>query len=131
MRVVIAPDKFKGTLTAREVAAAIALGVQDAIPEAECVLLPMADGGDGTLDALEAVGWARRETAGLDARGRPVRVPYVTHDEDAVIEMAAVKSALKTLRFTGEIRPRLKKMVISQKTRTDKNNGEIVFEALW
>ena len=90
MRVVIAPDKFKGTLTAREVAEAIALGVQDVIPDAECVLLPMADGGDGTLDALEAVGWARRVTAGLDARGRPVRVPYVTHDEDAVVEMAAV-----------------------------------------
>ena len=90
MRVVIAPDKFKGTLTAREVAEAIALGVRDAIPEAECVLLPMADGGDGTLDVLEAAGWARRHTAGLDARGRPVEVPYVTHDEDAVIEMAAV-----------------------------------------
>lgn len=90
MRVVIAPDKFKGTLTAREVADAIALGVRDAIPDADCVLLPMADGGDGTVDALTASGWERRTGPSVDALGHPVTVPYATRGDEAVIEMAAV-----------------------------------------
>lgn len=90
MRVVIAPDKFKGTLTARDVAEAIALGVRDAIPDADCVLLPMADGGDGTVDALTASGWERRTAQSVDALGRPLTVPYATRGDHAVIEMAAV-----------------------------------------
>lgn len=90
MRVVIAPDKFKGTMTARQAAEAIALGVRDAIPDAECVLIPMADGGDGTLDAMTSVGWERRESSSVDALGRFVAVPYATQGDDAVIEMAAV-----------------------------------------
>ena len=56
MRVVVAPDKFKGSLTAVEAAEAIALGVRDALPDAEIVTCPVADGGEGTLDVLEAAG---------------------------------------------------------------------------
>ena len=67
MRVLAAPDKFKGSLTAREVAAAIGhacweLGV-------DCVEVPMADGGDGLLDAL---GGANRETTVTGPLGDPV-----------------------------------------------------------
>ena len=52
MHVVIAPDKFKGTLSATEAADAMAKGVRAAIPHASMTLRPMADGGEGTIDAL-------------------------------------------------------------------------------
>jgi glycerate kinase len=50
-RIVIAPDKFKGSVTATQVAAAIAAGLRAELPGAELVTLPVADGGDGTVDA--------------------------------------------------------------------------------
>ena len=49
MRVVIAPDKFKGSLTAPEAAAAMARGVARAAPDASIDQVPMADGGEGTI----------------------------------------------------------------------------------
>ena len=52
MHVVVAPDKFKGTLTASEVAEALAKGVRGAIPHASFTLRPIGDGGEGTIDAL-------------------------------------------------------------------------------
>ncbi|MDQ6944241.1 MAG: glycerate kinase, partial [Candidatus Eremiobacteraeota bacterium] len=60
MRVVVAPDKFKGSLDAAGVAAALAAGVHDVIPDAACELVPMADGGDGTVDAFLASGASPR-----------------------------------------------------------------------
>ena len=51
MRIVVAPDKFKGSVTAREAAAHLAAGIRDASPDADVVELPVADGGEGTLDA--------------------------------------------------------------------------------
>ena len=52
IKVIIAPQEFKGNLSALAVAQAIDRGVKAALPEAETVLVPVADGGDGTLDAL-------------------------------------------------------------------------------
>ncbi len=52
MRIVIAPDKFKGSLSAVEVAGAMARGVKAVLPSAEAVICPMADGGEGTVDAI-------------------------------------------------------------------------------
>ena len=54
MKIVIAPDSFKESLTAQGVAQAIAAGVRDVLPDAEIVCVPMADGGEGTLDAVLA-----------------------------------------------------------------------------
>jgi Glycerate kinase len=54
MRFVIAPDSFKGSASAKEVAQAIADGLKVALPESEFDLVPMADGGEGTVDALVA-----------------------------------------------------------------------------
>lgn len=91
MKIVIAPDSFKESLSAPDVAAAIARGWQSVYPEAECLLRPMADGGEGTVDAvLAAVGGERRE---LQVRG-PLGSPVTAHwgwlgDGTAVIEMAA------------------------------------------
>ncbi len=58
--VVVAPDSFKGSLSAQEVAQAIAQGVKRALPGAQLRLCPMADGGEGTLDAMLAQGGERR-----------------------------------------------------------------------
>ncbi|MGZ5353034.1 MAG: glycerate kinase, partial [Actinomycetota bacterium] len=52
MRVLVAPDKFRGTLTAAQAAAAIAAGWRRERPGDDIVEVPMADGGEGTLDAL-------------------------------------------------------------------------------
>ena len=54
VRVLVAPDKFKGTLSAPEAAEAIAAGIRRALPGADVEVAPMADGGEGTLDALLA-----------------------------------------------------------------------------
>jgi glycerate kinase len=91
MKLVIAPDSFKESLSAPEVAAAIARGWRQVFPDAEILLRPMADGGEGTVDAvLAAVGGERREQI---VRG-PLGEPATAHwgwlcDGTAVLEMAA------------------------------------------
>lgn len=52
MRILIAPDSFKGTLTSTEAAAAMAAGIKSVLPDVEIITIPMADGGEGTLDVL-------------------------------------------------------------------------------
>jgi glycerate kinase len=52
MHIVIAPDSFKGSLTAGEAASAIAMGVKQVFPKASISKVPVADGGEGTIDAL-------------------------------------------------------------------------------
>ncbi|TMC99446.1 MAG: glycerate kinase, partial [Chloroflexi bacterium] len=52
LKVVVAPNSFKGSLSASQAAAAIARGVREARPEADVVEIPVADGGEGTVEAL-------------------------------------------------------------------------------
>ncbi|QNH05302.1 glycerate kinase [Pseudomonas sp. B11D7D] len=91
MKIVIAPDSFKESLSAPDVAAAIARGWQQVFPEAECLLRPMADGGEGTVDALlAAVGGERRECEVRGPMGEPVKAHWGWLGQGtAVIEMAA------------------------------------------
>jgi glycerate kinase len=91
MKIVIAPDSFKESLSAPEVAAAIARGWQQVFPDAECLLRPMADGGEGTVDALlAAVGGERRECRVRGPMGAPVAAHWGWLGQaTAVIEMAA------------------------------------------
>ena len=91
MRVVIAPNAFKGSLSALDAAEAIAEGVRVAAPDADLVLVPIADGGDGTVDALVAATHGERRT--LQVRGPlgdAVDAGYGVIDtgSTAVIEMA-------------------------------------------
>src|SRR5256885_8517514 len=91
MRVVIAPNAFKGSLSALDAAVAIAEGVRAAAPDADLLLVPIADGGDGTVDALVAATQGERRT--LQVRGPlgdPVDAGYGLIDagSTAVIEMA-------------------------------------------
>ncbi|MFI8479754.1 glycerate kinase [Pseudomonas sp. NPDC078700] len=91
MKVVIAPDSFKESLCAAEVAEAIARGWKAVYPEAEIALKPMADGGEGTVDAvLAAAGGERRELQVQGPLGKPVGAHWgLLDDNTAVIEMAA------------------------------------------
>jgi glycerate 2-kinase len=91
MRIVIAPNAFKGSLSAQDAASAIAEGVRAAAPDAELVMLPIADGGDGTVDAMVAA--TNGELRSLRVRGPlgdPVDAPYGLIDSGAtaVVEMA-------------------------------------------
>jgi glycerate kinase len=89
--VVIAPDSFKGSLSAGAVAQAIAEGVRRALPAAQVRLCPMADGGEGTLDAMLARGGERRvlRVRGGAAAERDAAVG-VLPDGSAVIETAEI-----------------------------------------
>ena len=83
MRVVVCADKFRGTATGREVGDAVAIAV--ARMGGECVVQPMADGGEGTLDAF---GGPNRTTTVTGPLGDPVEAAWALRDNVAVIEMA-------------------------------------------
>lgn len=90
MRVLFAPDAFKGTLSSVEVARALAMGWKRARPTDEIALAPLADGGEGTLDAIEAAGgWRRHQTATVDPLGRAIEASWLRREDEAVIELAA------------------------------------------
>lgn len=91
MKIVIAPDSFKESLDAAAAARAIERGVKLACPGAHTVLVPMADGGEGTVDAvLAAAGGQARQACVRDALGRPIQASWGWLDHaTAVIEMAS------------------------------------------
>ena len=96
MHVVVAPDKFKGSLTAREVADRVAAGIAAVNPGLDVVRVPVADGGDGTVDAAVAAGYERIPVRATGPTGEPVDTAYAVHDGVAVVEMADV-SGLRLL----------------------------------
>jgi glycerate kinase len=89
-RVVIAPDKFKGSLTAGQAARAMALGVKRANPDLVTVECPVADGGDGTLDTAVAAGFERVPVYAAGPTGQVVLTAYARNGKTAVVEMAEV-----------------------------------------
>ena len=92
MKFVLAPDSFKESMTAPQAVAAMERGLLSVFPDAECVAAPMADGGEGTTEALvEALGGELVEVQVRDALGRPVsaRYGYVADEHLAIIEIAA------------------------------------------
>jgi glycerate 2-kinase len=90
MKIVVAPDKFKGSLPATQVAAAIAAGLRAALPGAELVTVPVADGGEGTVDAAVAAGFERVPVTAAGPAGDPVRSGYARRGEVVVVELAGV-----------------------------------------
>ncbi|MEO8469981.1 MAG: glycerate kinase [Chloroflexota bacterium] len=92
MRVVMAPDSFKGSLTSVEVAQALADGWRLARADDEIVLAPLADGGEGTLEAIAASGgWTWETVAATDPIGRPVAARWLRSldGQRAVVELAS------------------------------------------
>jgi glycerate kinase len=87
-KVLIASDKFKGSLTAAQVAVAVADGVRRVRPDVEIASVAVADGGDGTLAAAEAAGFARVEVTVTGPTGEPVRTAYARRGDVAVVELA-------------------------------------------
>lgn len=91
-RVLVAPDSFKGSLSSVAAAEAIRSGIRNALPEAQVTIVPMADGGEGTVDAvLAAVGGERIAVTVVGPLGEPVEATYglLPDGKTAVIEMAA------------------------------------------
>ena len=91
MKIVIAPDSFKESVSAPDAAAAIARGIKAAFPGAHTVCIPMADGGEGTVQAvLAAAGGQARQRTVNDALGHKVDAVWgLLDDGTAIIEMAA------------------------------------------
>ncbi|QMU80166.1 glycerate kinase [Streptacidiphilus sp. PB12-B1b] len=117
--VVIAPDKFKGSLTAAEAAERIAAGIRRVAPDTELRALPVADGGEGTVLAALAAGY-RRETATVDGpTGEPVRALLAVRDRTAVVE-AAQASGLALL--PGGVR--------APRTAGSRGTGQLIARAL-
>jgi len=91
MKILIAPDKFKGTLNAREVAQNIAKGLLDVVPDAQIEVVPMADGGEGTAEAIcDVRGCSWLECKAHDPLGREIDARYGWIDQEnlAVMEMS-------------------------------------------
>jgi glycerate kinase len=95
-RVVIAPDKFKGSLTAAQAAEHIARGVVRAVPSVRVRLLPVADGGEGTVLAALAAGFEEVHVPVVGPTGAPVTASIAVRDGVAVVE-AAQASGLQLL----------------------------------
>ena len=90
MKILIAPDKFKGSLSAREVAENIAKGLRDVLPEATIKIVPMADGGEGTAEVIcDALGGSWVNCAAHDPIGREIdaRYGWIQKRKLAVMEM--------------------------------------------
>jgi glycerate kinase len=89
-RALVAPDKFKGCLPAVEVAAALARGLRRVHPDLDVVELPVADGGDGTVDAALTAGYAEVRAPAVGPTGEPSTARYARQGRRAVVELAAV-----------------------------------------
>ena len=95
MKILIAPDKFKGTLDAREVAQNIAKGLRDVLSDADIEIIPMADGGEGTAEAIcDARGCSWVQCKAHDPLGREIYARYGWIDQEklAVTEMSEAAS---------------------------------------
>ena len=91
-KIVVASDSFKGSLTSLEVARNVEKAILEAYPSCEVVKVNVADGGEGTMDALQqTLGGAKVTIEVSDPLGRPVKASYVILDDGvtAVLEMSA------------------------------------------
>ncbi|MEE4542725.1 glycerate kinase [Streptomyces sp. V4-01] len=84
----IAADKFKGSLTAVQVAEHVTAGLRTVVPDLSVEALPVADGGDGTVDAAVAAGFERRTVTVTGPLGEPVEAAFALREDTAVVEMA-------------------------------------------
>ncbi|MFG1794945.1 glycerate kinase [Nocardia sp. NPDC049149] len=89
-RVLIAVDKFKGSLTAAQVGAAVAEGIRQARPRTSVSVVPIADGGDGTVAAALAAGFAAMLVIATGPTGERVATRYARRGDTAVVELADV-----------------------------------------
>jgi len=106
MKVLIAPDKFKGSLSADKVASAISKGIKMFDKNIDCKEFPLADGGEGSLEALkEVLDLNKIEVSVVDSLGRTLVSSYLKKGEEAYVELA-YSSGLQLLK-TSERNPLL------------------------
>ncbi|MET7682084.1 glycerate kinase [Streptomyces sp. NPDC005423] len=115
----IAADKFKGSLTAVEVAERVTAGLRRSVPDLDVRALPVADGGDGTVDAAVAAGFERRELAVAGPLGHEVTAAFALRGDTAVVEMAEASGL-----------GRLPKGVFAPLTASTYGSGELLRAAL-
>ncbi|MET9158212.1 glycerate kinase [Streptomyces parvulus] len=115
----VAADKFKGSLTAVEVAERVTAGLRRVVPDVVVEALPVADGGDGTVAAAVAAGFERREVRVAGPLGDPVTAAYALRGDTAVVEMAEA-SGLQ----------RLPEGVLAPLTASTYGSGELLRAAL-
>ncbi|NJP67931.1 glycerate kinase [Streptomyces spiramenti] len=118
-RVLIAADKFKGSLTAAEVAEHVTAGLRAHRPDVTVTSLPVADGGDGTVAAAVAAGFSSRTVTVTGPLGEPVRAEFALRGDTAVVEMAAASGLV--LLPPGEFAPL---------TATTAGTGELIAAAV-
>jgi glycerate 2-kinase len=117
--VVVAPDKFKGTLTAAQVAGHVAAGLGRASPGLTIIQVPVADGGDGTVEAAEAAGYRQIERGVRGPTGKPLTASFALLDGTAIIESA---QACGLTRLPGGI--------LAPLTATSCGVGELILAAV-
>lgn len=89
MKIIVAPDSYKGCLSAKEVAGVISETIRESCPDAEIITIPLADGGEGTVDILsEALGGNFQTATVTDPLGRKVQAKYAVKGDTAIIEVA-------------------------------------------
>jgi len=118
-QVVVAADKFKGSLPAAEVAARVAAGLARGGFGGEVVSVPVADGGDGTVDAAVAAGYRRVALGVRGPVGKPVTASFALRGDTAVIE--AAQACGLVLLAPGELAPL---------TATTRGVGELILAAV-
>src|SRR4051812_5375234 len=118
-RVLLAPDKFKGTLTAAEVAAHLSTGIRSVLPDTEIVVVPVSDGGDGLLHAAVDAGYDRVPVRASGPTGVVGNTWYARLGDCAAVEMAEICGLSK-----------LPGGVPAPATATTRGVGEVVAAAL-
>lgn len=118
-RVLVAADKFKGSLTAVEVAERVTAGLRRVVPDVRVEALPVADGGDGTVAAAVAAGFERREVRVAGPLGDEVTAAYALREGTAVVEMAEASGL-----------HRLPGGVLAPLTASTRGSGELLRAAL-
>lgn len=124
MRIVVAPDKFKGSLEAPDVAARLAAGIRSVDPAAEVVAAPVADGGEGTLEAALGAGFTAHPLTVTGPVGQPVEAEFALRGGTAVVEMA-LASGLAALPADEHGDP-----VLDAGGATSRGTGELIRAAL-
>jgi glycerate kinase len=122
LKIVIAPDSFKGNLSSLQVAKAIEKGIRRVLPKANCVKVPMADGGEGTVQSLvDAVGgkFVYRKVSGPDGKIVRARYGLLADNQTAVIEMAEASGL-----------PLVKEKDRNPLTATTYGTGELIVDAI-
>jgi glycerate kinase len=99
VRILVAPDSFKGSLDPLAVARALSDGWCRARPRDDVRLIPLADGGEGTIEAIKATGtdWLELPVHARDPLHRPIRAVFLRRGEDAVVEMASASGLSRLL----------------------------------